>query len=49
MDATRLELLRKRANQLFNTRLSESMRMRVNNLLERIRVLEETTKKKKEE
>lgn len=48
MDATRLELLRKRANQLFNTRLSESMRMRVNNLLERIRVLEETTKKKKE-
>lgn len=40
MDKAKLEMIKKRVNHIFNLRLSESMRRKVNDLLERIRVLE---------
>lgn len=40
MDKVKLEMIKKRINHIFNLRLSESMRIKVNDLLERIRVLE---------
>ena len=40
MDRVKLEMIKKRINHIFNLRLSESMRIKVNDLLERIRVLE---------
>ena len=40
IDKVKLEMIKKRINHIFNLRLSESMRIKVNDLLERIRVLE---------
>lgn len=49
MDKTKLEMIKKRVNHIFNLRLSESMRRKVNDLLERIRVLEKKNNDEKEE